>query len=70
MKKYRIVKWEYFNSRVEYEVQKRFLGFLWWWNWLDDGFWTDGCFKNIEDAKKAIEQRKFKHKKSIVYTCN
>lgn len=68
MKKYRIIKrkrtyWEINpNSKntnpitnIEYIAQKRFLGFLWWYNFNNIDGWTDGCYETLEEAEHAIK---------------
>ena len=80
MKKYRIVKHTYTKAefvpskgdvvKVEcscYEVQKRFLGFLWWYNFENvDGFIT-GVYDQLCEAQEVINQRIHPtHKKEVV----
>jgi hypothetical protein len=68
MKRYRILKreqtyWQ-INSdgksinpitRTEYIAQKRFLGFLWWYNFNNIDGWTDGCYETLTEAEHAIK---------------
>ena len=37
-----------------YFVEKRFLGFLWWYNPFDDGMYSDGYYGSFEKALEAI----------------
>ena len=48
MSKYRIIKRTYANGRYDYEVQKRLLGFLWWYNWLNIDADTTGFFNKFD----------------------
>ena len=65
MDKYRIVRVDYHNE-TRYEAQKRFLGFLWWYNFNDEtSSWN---FKTIEEAKKSIDIDRYKTKRSVVET--
>jgi len=78
MKKYRIVKhtteWTesgQFGVTIKhnptvYEVQKRFLGFLWWYNFLNIDGTTTGDFDTLRDAQNAINQAMSKTYKTIV----
>lgn len=78
MKRYRIVKhtaeWsepgEYGvtiqHRPTYYEVQKRFLGFLWWYNFLNIDGMTGGCFDTLREAQAAINQATAKTHKNIV----
>ena len=38
----------------EYLVEKRFLGFLWWYDSFDDGMYNDGYFESFDEALEAI----------------
>ena len=51
---------------TSYEVQKRFLGFLWWYNPLNIDGMTDGHFDTMHDAQVAINQDMAKTQKTIV----
>ena len=53
---YRVIKREYPNGRIEYEVQKKILGL----------FWCD--FNNFEEAKKAIGMSKVTTIETIITT--
>ena len=65
MAKYRIVKREYPNGQIDYEVQKKILG-LFWWNFENvDGFQT-GFYSTLGDAEMAIKMHKKKTKKTII----
>ena len=37
-----------------YLVEKRFLGFLWWYDPFDDGMYDDGYFGSFDAALEAI----------------
>ena len=65
MKKYRIVEHTYYDNK-EYEVQKRFLGFLWWYNFQNIDGSTAGFYDNAFDAQQSIMRHKFKIHKEIV----
>lgn len=80
MKKYRIVKHTYTKAefvpgrgevvKVEhicYEVQKRFLGFLWWYNFNNIDGITTGIYNQLWEAQDVINQRiNPNYKKEIV----
>ena len=38
----------------EYLVEKRFLGFLWWYDLFDDGMYDDGYFESFDKALETI----------------
>ena len=59
MKKYRIVQVTTFYSK-EYYVQKRFLGFLWWYN-IEDLY-----FRTLEEAREALQALLYKTKKTVI----
>ena len=58
MKKWRITEiTNYIGTKKEtktYLVEKRFLGFLWWYNPFDDGMYSDGYFGSFEKALEEI----------------
>ena len=61
MKTYRIVEIKrdkHFANNHEFLVQKRFLGFLWWYDFMEDGLYTDGYFKTFEEAEWCIERHR------------
>ena len=67
MAKYRIIKIErsiVWENNLVYVVQKRFLGFLWWYN-IFNSDWTMGEFKSLDDAKSMLAQYIDKKKKDI-----
>ena len=67
MKKYRIIKHQYVDGNINYEVQKRFLGFLWWHNFNNiDGIST-GFYDDKVEAIKAILKDKEPNYYSICY---
>lgn len=49
-----------------YEVQKRFLGFLWWYNFLNIDGTTTGCFDTLTEAQVAINLHRMKKSKQVV----
>ena len=67
MAKYRIVKREYPNGQLEFEVQKKILG-LFWWNFNNIDAIETGIYNNLSEAKMAIRMHKEKPKKTI-YKC-
>jgi len=70
MAKYRIVKHEYPNGKIDYEVQKKILG-LFWWNFENIDAYTTGFYDTIEEAEIAIKMdRKDLHKKTIINVDN
>lgn len=78
MKRYRIVRHtaEWSESApygvvirhkpIYYEVQKRFLGFLWWYNFLNIDSITTGHFNSLQEAQSAISEYRMKKSKSVV----
>lgn len=54
MAKYRIIKREYPNGQIDYEVQKKTLGFF-WWNFNNIDVYETGFYDTLEAAKTAIE---------------
>ena len=65
MAKYRIVKREYPNGQIDYEVQKKILG-LFWWNFNNIDAYETGIYDTLEKAKRAIEINRGKIKKTII----
>ena len=45
-------------TRTEYIVQKRFLGFLWWYNFENIDGMTTGCYDTLEEAQLAIKRHR------------
>jgi hypothetical protein len=68
MKKYRIIEIECYGGRKVYEVQKRLLGCLWWYNFQDDGFWGTGVYDTQKEAEDTIERDMYISKKTVVKT--
>ncbi len=64
-KKYRIVKREYPNGQIEYEVQKKILG-LFWWNFENVDAITTGIYSKLEDAEMAIKMDRDRPKITII----
>ena len=58
MKKWRITEiTNYIGTKKEtktYLVEKRFLGFLWWYDPFDDGMYSDGYFGSFDKALETI----------------
>lgn len=67
MSKYRIIKRVYKNGILDYEVQKRLFGFLWWYNWLNIDATTTGFFDKFDDAYEAIKEDRKSAIKKVVY---
>ena len=73
MAKWRIKEVTYYpgtkDERKKYFIQKRFLGFLWWFDPFEDGLYGDGECETYEEALKIIN-RKLTYKKNtkIVWT--
>ena len=65
MAKYRILKREYPNGQIEYEVQKKILG-LFWWNFENIDATTTGIYSTLSDAEMAIKMHKEKPKVTII----
>lgn len=65
MAKYRIVKREYPNGQIDYEVQKKILG-LFWWNFENVDAITTGIYDTLEEAKTAVKMHKEKPKKIVI----
>lgn len=61
MAKYRILKREYPNGQIEYEVQKKILG-LFWWNFNNIDAYETGIYSTLGDAEMAIKMNKEKPK--------
>ena len=65
MAKYRIIKREYPNGQIDYEVQKKTLGFF-WWNFNNIDAYKTGFYDTLEAAKTAIEIDKCPIKETII----
>lgn len=65
MAEYRILKREYPNGQITYEVQKKILG-LFWWNFENIDAFTTGFYDTLEDAEIAIKMHKEKPKITII----
>lgn len=65
MAEYRILKREYPNGQITYEVQKKILG-LFWWNFENIDAFTTGFYDTLEDAKMAIKMHKEEPKTTII----
>lgn len=65
MAKYRIVKREYPNGQIDYEVQKKILG-LFWWNFENVDAYTTGIYGTLGEAEMAIKMAKEKCKITII----
>ena len=42
------------KETTTYLVEKRFLGFLWWYDPFDDGMYTDGYFDTLAEAIERV----------------
>ena len=69
MAKYRIIKRTHpFQSYTRpFCIQKRFLGFLWWYDPLDDGVYENGQFKTLGEAQQAIAKLRQKEKRMVIW---
>lgn len=72
MTKWRITKitrWEgTVKETTTYLVEKRFLGFLWWYDPFEDGMYTDGYFDTLAEAiERVIDILGYKETREIVW---
>lgn len=72
MTKWRITKITRRQGTVKetttYLVEKRFLGFLWWYDPFDDGMYTDGYFNTLAEAiERVIDILGYKETREIVW---
>lgn len=69
MAKYRIIERTHPSQGYTrpFCVQKRFLGFLWWYDPLDDGMYSDGEFKTLGEAKQAIAELQQKERRIVIW---
>lgn len=72
MTKWRITKITSREGTVKetttYLVEKRFLGFLWWYDPFDDGMYTDGYFDTLAEAiERVIDILEYKETREIVW---
>lgn len=72
MTKWRITKITLRQGTVKetttYLVEKRFLGFLWWYDPFDDGMYTDGYFDTLAEAiERVIDILGYKETREIVW---
>ena len=65
MAEYRILKREYPNGQITYEVQKKILG-LFWWNFENIDAFTTGFYDTLEEAEMAIKMHKEEPKTTII----
>ena len=65
MTKYRIIKREYPNGQINYEVQKKILG-LFWWNFENIDACTTGIYDTLDEAEMAIKMHKEKPRVTII----
>lgn len=65
MSKYRIIKREYPNGEIDYEVEKKILG-LFWWNFNNIDAFETGVYDTLEEAKIAIEIDRGAIKETII----
>lgn len=71
MKKWRIVKVEKKarSGKVldsNFQVQKRFLGFLWWHDPFDDGMYSDGNCDTMDEAIDLLEHSDCQWNKEVI----
>ena len=51
-----------------YLVEKRFLGFLWWYDPFDDGMYSDGHFASFDEAlERVTDIIRYSRTKKIVW---
>ena len=72
MTKWRITKitrWEgTVKETTTYLVEKRFLGFLWWYDPFADGMYTDGYFDTLAEAiERVMDILGYKETREIVW---
>ena len=72
MKKWRITEITHYRGteieRKEYLVEKRFLGFLWWYDPFEDGMYSDGYFSSFDEALETVTDLIRYHKtKEIIW---
>lgn len=67
MKKWRIVETERYASTT-YIIQKRFLGFLWWYNPLNIDAYCDGVFNDYDVVKHEFDELTSPVNKSVVFS--
>ena len=72
MTKWRITKitrWEgTVKETTTYLVEKRFLGFLWWYDPFEDGMYTDGYFDTLAEAiERVMDILGYKETREIVW---
>ena len=69
MAKYRIIERSHPFQRYNwpYIVQKRFLGFLWWYDPFDDGVFEKGHFKTLGEAQQAIAELQQKERRIVIW---
>lgn len=70
MAKYRITEVTFQpEGYKKYLVQKRFLGFLWWYDPYDDGLYSDGYFDTYDKALETVTHHiAYKEEKKVVWT--
>ena len=69
MAKYRITEYTYYPGESKrYLIQKRFLGFLWWYDPYEDGMYSDGWCDTYDEAVKMVTNTiNFKKAKKVVW---
>ena len=56
------------KETTTYHVEKRFLGFLWWYDPFEDGMYTDGYFDTLDEAiERVIDILGYKETREIVW---
>lgn len=65
MTKYRIKEFDY-NGFKQYEIQKRFLFFNWWYNPDNIDAYTTGVYDTYEEAKRILKLKLNKKPKTRI----
>ena len=57
------------HERKRYFIQKRLLGFLWWYDPYEDGLYSDGECSSYEEALKIVTRElEYKKETKIVWS--
>ena len=57
------------HERKRYFIQKRLLGFLWWYDSYEDGLYSDGECSSYEEALKIVTRElEYKKETKIVWS--
>lgn len=49
-----------------YQVEKRFLGFLWWFDPFDDDLYSDGRCDTMDEAMNLLEHSDIQWNKEVI----